>query len=29
VSGDPQEILNQAEIGVRVHHALVHGSALD
>jgi hypothetical protein len=29
VSSDSQEIMNQAEIGVRVHHALVHGNALD
>ena len=29
ISGDAKEIIHQAEIGVRVHHALVHGNGLD
>jgi hypothetical protein len=29
ISADAQEIMRQAEIGVRVHHALVHGDAFD
>jgi hypothetical protein len=29
ISADSHEIMRQAEIGVRVHHALMHRSALD
>jgi hypothetical protein len=29
ISSDAKEVVRHAEIGVRVHHALVHGSALE